>query len=194
MNDFLKLAEDLGWSYNVDDTPNERGEVCVELEKYSPQDQDFIVPIWFETDNECDFADRLEEYWRDFDPSEEAINWVGPDGHGTNGAPYDLQDIINDMVDCKEKLRELVVKYHNQAYPDKKFDNYDNGLTCSFDSYDATDDEMQAIYNILTSLENARTYASGLYNNPCRWELDEMLGRFKNIVRDKLESGFTNRA
>lgn len=193
MNDFLKLAEDLDWSYNVDDTPNERGEVCVELEKNSPQDQDFIVSIWFETDNECDFADKLEEYWRDFDPSEEAINWVGPDGHGTNGAPYDLQDIINDMVDCKEMLRELVVKYHNQAYQDKKFDNYDNGLTCSFDCYDATDDEMQAIRNILVSLENARTYASGLYNNPNRWELDEMLGRFKNIVRDKLESGFTNR-
>ena len=51
MNDFLKFAEDLDWSYNVDDTPNERGEVCVELEKYSPQDQDFIVSIWFETDN-----------------------------------------------------------------------------------------------------------------------------------------------
>ena len=193
MNDFLKLAEDLGWSYNVDDTPNERGEVCVELEKYSPQDQDFIVSIWFETDNECDFADKLEEYWRGFDPSEEAINWIGPDGHGINGAPYDLQDIINDMVDCKEMLRELVVKYHNQAYPSKKFDNYYNGLTCSFYCYDSTDDEMQAIRNILASLENARTYASGLYNNPNRWELDEMLGRFKNIVRDKLESGFTNR-
>ena len=52
MNDFLKLADDLGWSYNVSDTPNERGEVCVELEKYSPQDQDFIFYIWFETDNE----------------------------------------------------------------------------------------------------------------------------------------------
>lgn len=108
-------------------------------------------------------------------------------------ATYDLQDIINDMVDCKEMLRELVVKCHNQAYPRKKFDNYDNGLTCSFDCYDSTDDEMQAIRNILASLEDARTYASGLYNNPNRWELDEMLGRFKNIVRDKLESGFTNR-
>lgn len=97
------------------------------------------------------------------------------------------------MVDCKEMLRELVVKCHNQAYPRKKFDNYDNGLTCSFDCYDSTDDEMQAIRNILASLEDARTYASGLYNNPNRWELDEMLGRFKNIVRDKLESGFTNR-
>ena len=87
MNDFLKLADDLGWSYNVSDTPNERGEVCVELEKYSPQDQDFIFYIWFETDNECDFADKLEKYWRDFDPSEEAINWVGTDGNGTNAAP-----------------------------------------------------------------------------------------------------------
>ena len=193
MNDFLKLAEELDWSYNVDDTPNERGEVCVELEKYSPQDQDFIVSIWFETDNECDFADKLEEYWRGFEPSDEAINWIGPDGHGTNGAPYDLQDIINDMVDCKEMLRELVVKCHNQAYQSKKFYNYDNGLTCSFDCYDSTEDEMQAIRNILASLENARTYASGLYNNPKRWELDEMLGRFKNIVRDKLEIGFTNR-
>ena len=97
------------------------------------------------------------------------------------------------MVDCKEMLRELVVKFHNQAYPRKKFDNYNNGLTCSFDCYDSTDDEMQAICNIIASLENARTYASGLYKNPIRWELDEMLGRFKNIVRDKIESGFTNR-
>lgn len=193
MNDFLKLADDLGWSYNVSDTPNERGEVCVEFENYSPQDQDFIFYIWFEMDKECDFSDKLEEYWRGFDPSEEAIKWIGPDGHGTNGAPYDIQDIINDMVDCKEMLRELVVKFHNKAYPRKKFDNYNNGLTCRFDCYDSNDDEMQAIRNILASLENARTYASGLYNNPIRWELDEMIGRFKNIVRDKIESGFTNR-
>ena len=97
------------------------------------------------------------------------------------------------MVDCKEMLRELVVKFHNQAYPRKKFDNYNNGLTCRFDCYDSNDDEMQAIRNILTSFENARTYASSLYSNPIRWELDEMIGRFKNIVRDKIEIGFTNR-
>ena len=59
MNDFFKLAEDLGWSYNVDDTSNERGEVCVELEKYSPQDQDFIATIWFEKGNKSDFMDKF---------------------------------------------------------------------------------------------------------------------------------------
>ena len=183
----------MDWSYSVSESSN-NGETCVELQRSSPQDQDFIVTIWFETGNECDFADKLEEYWRDFNPSEEAMNWVGPDGHGTNGAPYDLQDVINDMVDCKEMLRELFIAFHNHAYPDHQFDNYKNGLTCGKEDYVATGYEMRDIDNILTSLENARTYASGLYNNSCRWEIDEMLARFKNQVRDKLEEGFTNRA
>ena len=94
MNDFLKLAEDLGWSYNVVDTPNERGEVCVELEKYSPQDQDFIATIWFENGNKSDFMDKLYQYYSDFDPDEEASKWIGEDGHGANGAPYKLSDIF----------------------------------------------------------------------------------------------------
>lgn len=105
MNDFLKLSEDLDWSYNVSDTHNERGEVCVELEKYSPQDQDFIATIWFENENEQDFIDKLRNYWEDYDPDEEAVAWVGDDGHGKNGAPYSLRDVLNDMEDCKSMLR-----------------------------------------------------------------------------------------
>lgn len=197
MNDFLKLAEELDWSYNVDDTPNERGEVCVVLEKYSPQGQDFMVSIWFETDNECDFADKLEEYWRDFDPSEEAINWIGPDGHGINGAPYDLQDIINDMVDCKEMLRDLVVKCHNKAYPGNKIGEYDKGLTLDDNEYHMTGDERRAVYGILSSIDNVLTFASSL---PCRcgydylrMEIEEMADRFKEQVRNKLEQSFLNR-
>lgn len=193
MNEFLEYAEEMDWRYSASEYPD-NGETCVELQRSSPQDQDFIVTIWFETGNECDFADKLEEYWRDFDPSEEAVNWVGPDGHGMNGAPYDLQDIINDMVDCKEMLRELVVAFHNHAYPDNKFENYKNGLTCSTEGYDLTADELRAVSDILTSLENARTYASSLYNRSCRWEIDEMIERFKNQVRDKLEQSLTNRA
>ena len=192
MNEFLKYAEEMNWSYCQSESPSE-GQTCVELETNSPQDQDFIVTIWFETDNESDFANKLEEYWRGFNPSEEAVNWIGHDGHGTNGAPHDLQDILNDMVDCKEMLRELVVAYHNHAFQDKKFENYRNGLTCNSDSYNLTDGELQAVSNILTSIENARTYSSYLHNNPVRWELDDMLERFKNEVRDKLESAFTNR-
>lgn len=111
MNDFLKLAENLGWSYNVDDTPNERGEVCVELEKYSPQGQDFIATIWFENGNKSDFMDKLYQYYSDFGPDEEASKWIGEDGHGVNGAPYKLSDILQDMEDCKDMLLDLWHEY-----------------------------------------------------------------------------------
>ena len=100
MNDFLKLAEDLGWSYNVSDTPNEWGEVCVELEKYSQQGQDFIATIWFENENEHNFIKELREYWQDYDPDEEACKWIGEDGHGKNGAHYSIRELLDDMEDC----------------------------------------------------------------------------------------------
>lgn len=145
MNDFLKLAEDLGWSYNVSDTPNERGEVCVELEKYSPQGQDFIATIWFQDENEHNFIKALREYWQDFDPDEEACKWIGEDGHGKNGAPYSIRDILDDMEDCKGMLRKLYVAFHNKAYPDNKIGNYSRGLTLDDNEYNMTDDERRAV-------------------------------------------------
>lgn len=197
MNDFLKLADDLGWSYNVSDTPNERGEVCVELEKYSPQDQDFIATIWFENENEQDFIDKLRNYWENYDPDEEAVSWVGNDGHGKNGAPYSIRDILNDMEDCKSMLRELYIEFYNNAYPDNKIGEYDKGLTFDDNEYNMTDDERRAVYCILSSIDNVRTFASSL---PClcgydflRMEIEEMADRFKEQVRNKLEQSFLNR-
>lgn len=107
MNDFLKIAEDLGWSYNVDDTPNERGEVCVELEKYSPQDQDFIATIWFENGNKSDFMDKLYQYYSDFDPDEEASKWIGEDGHGANGEDTAIPTITLHMMSYKRVVKRV---------------------------------------------------------------------------------------
>ena len=183
MNDFLKLAEDLGWNYNVSDTPNESGEVCVELEKYSPQDQDFI--------------DKLRNCWEYYDPDEEAVAWVGDDGHGKNGAPYSLRDVLYDMEDCKSMLRELYIAFYNKAYPDNKIGEYDKGLTLDDNEYHMTDDERRAVYGILSSIDNVRTFASSL---PCscgydylRIEIEEMADRLKEQVRNKLEQRFLNR-
>ncbi len=127
MNDFFKLAEDLGWSYNVDDTPDERGEVCVELEKYSTQGQDFIATIWFENGNKSDFMDKLYQYYSDFDPDEEASKWIGEDGHGANGAPYKLSDILQDMEDCKDMLLDLWHEYFYDEYPENRPNETDEG-------------------------------------------------------------------
>lgn len=197
MNDFLKLAEDLGWSYNVSDTPNERGEVCVELEKYSPQGQDFIATIWFEDENEHNFIKALREYWQDFDPDEEACKWIGEDGHGKNGAPYSIRDILDDMEDCKSMLRELYIAFYNKAYPDNKIGEYDKGLTLDDNEYNMTDDERRAVYGILSSIDDIRTFASSLPDrcgyNYLRMEIEEMADRFMEQVRNKLEQRFLSR-
>lgn len=197
MNDFLKLAEDLGWSYNVSDTPNERDEVCVELEKYSQQGQDFIATIWFEDENEHNFIKALREYWQDFDPDEEACKWIGEDGHGKNGAPYSIRDILDDMEDCKSMLRELYIAFYNKAYPDNKIGVYDKGLTLDDNEYNMTDDERRAVYGILSSIDNVRTFASSLPDrcgyDYLRMEIVEMADRFMEQVRNKLEQRFLSR-
>ncbi len=196
-NDFLELAETLGWSYNVSEPTNE-DDVYVELEKHSPQGQDFIATIWFEDGNECDFIDRLCEYWQDFDPDEEAVKWIGEDGHGVKGAPYSAREILNGMEDCKCMLRELFIAFHNRAFPDRKVGDYDCGLTLdNNEDYHLSADEQYAVYNILTDIENVHTSASYLPSS-CgydylRQEIEEMADRFKEQVRNKLEQSFLNR-
>ena len=37
----------------------------------------------------------------------EASLWIGSDGHGKNGAPYHIKDIVQEMEDYAEALEEL---------------------------------------------------------------------------------------
>ena len=42
-----------------------------------------------------------------FDPDYEASLWIGPDGHGANGAPYHIRDILDDMDAVQSAYNEL---------------------------------------------------------------------------------------
>ena len=66
--------------------------------KYSSEGQDFGFYI-DKKDTLDEFADKILYYYEAYDPSEEASLWLGPDGHGKNGAPYRMIDVYNDMVD-----------------------------------------------------------------------------------------------
>ena len=71
------------------------------------------------------FANALRELAENFDADEEASLWVGPDGHGTNGAPYRLRDILRefDLVKAEyEKLAEIatVVEADFRDFSDRR--------------------------------------------------------------------------
>lgn len=50
----------------------------------------------------------VNDYYEGYDPDEEAMLWVGSDGHGKNGAPYRLSDIIKDMEQAESMVSELL--------------------------------------------------------------------------------------
>lgn len=80
-------------------------ENCVGFQKYSSAGQDFNFSI--DTENNLYyFANNILAYYQDFDVSAEAMLWLGPDGHGRNGAPYDMQDVYKDMEECEAFIYE----------------------------------------------------------------------------------------
>ena len=98
-----ETAESLDWNVDIDDR-------YITFQWYSNAGQDFNVTINLDGINDiADMADAVYDYYESFDPDEEASYWIGDDGHGKNGAPYHLRDLLDDMEECKEKIYELYV-------------------------------------------------------------------------------------
>lgn len=94
----IAIAESNGWSVDVDG--NE-----YTFSQGSPAGQDFSFFITGESKEEL--LNEIKEYGKNFDCSEEASLWLDGSGHGTNGAPYDMKDLYEDMEACAEMVDEL---------------------------------------------------------------------------------------
>lgn len=101
IDEAIEIAEKLGWSVKVDET-------TMEFSKSSPCGQDFSFNV-----DLCSYGDMsdlyesINEYADDFDVDYETYLWIGSDGHGKNGAPYHIKDIVTDMEKVLESIEEL---------------------------------------------------------------------------------------
>lgn len=98
---YPKLKEKIEEEYNITEDDN-----VLEFQRYSSMGQDFI----FDVDTQDDiytFRESIYRVYSDFDVDEEAALWIGDDGHGKNGAPYRIRDIIADMEECEGFILEL---------------------------------------------------------------------------------------
>lgn len=103
-----EIAGNLGWHVEISDN-------VASFERYSSYGQDFIFSLDIaETSDE--FCDNLYSYYSEFDVSSEAYLWLDCDGHGKNGAPYDMLDVYNDMKECEEAIHELWAEIHNTDF------------------------------------------------------------------------------
>lgn len=77
-----------------------------DFRKYSSAGQDFGFYI-DKQDSLEEFGNAILNYYHGYDPSEEAYLWLDDSGHGKNGAPYEMIDVYNDMVECEGFIYEL---------------------------------------------------------------------------------------
>lgn len=89
----------------------------VTFSKYSSMGQDWSIDI--EIGNSLDeLLHNIYEAYQNYDPDFEASLWIGDDGHGKNGAPYYIEDIVDDMKECEGFIDDLfdIVNEYNQEH------------------------------------------------------------------------------
>lgn len=98
------VAVNLGWQVSTD---RHKNVVEFNFQRYTAKGQDFNVCIEMKDDNFDSFLHELEQYYEGFDPDYEAYLWIGNDGHGKNGAPCHIRDIVNDMEEAEKMIDNL---------------------------------------------------------------------------------------
>ena len=70
--------------------------------------QDFNIFATMRNYDIYTLIEDVDNFYEDYDPDAEAMLWVGSDGHGKNGAPYRLTDVVKDMEQCEQLAKNLL--------------------------------------------------------------------------------------
>ena len=96
----LDEIERLGYSIQQED------ENIYLISNLSPCGQDCNA-IFDTEDDAYLFVENIRSYANNFDVSYETYLWLDDEGHGKNGAPYDMKDVYEDMEWWQNELEEL---------------------------------------------------------------------------------------
>ena len=104
----ISIATNNGWSVNTNNFKNK----CVQFEfsQFTPAGQDFNFCATLRENDPQILVENIKEYYYDYDSDAEAYLWIGEDGHGKNGAPYYIKDIVDDMEAAKEMIYQLYIE------------------------------------------------------------------------------------
>lgn len=92
---YSEILERLGWSYTDD------GDGNIELEKYSPAGEDFIITVGAEH-----FVESVKEYAAHFDQDEHIEMWISARRSGTRDVPS-TRELVEDAAAIDAMLKEL---------------------------------------------------------------------------------------
>ena len=107
IDSITEIAEEDGWSVYVEEMEDRGDMIEFTFGKYTDVGQDFSFSVEMKDGDIDTVIEDIDNYYENYDPDEEALLWVGSDGHGKKGAPYHLTDIVKDMEQCETYIGEL---------------------------------------------------------------------------------------
>lgn len=103
----ISILEENDWSIS-----SYAGDGRVELEKYSPLGEDFIMCV-----DVANFPGSVREYAKDFDIDEHVSMWINARGK-VNGVPESVKDLVEDAYAIKKMIYELADALEGKENPD----------------------------------------------------------------------------
>ena len=76
--------------------------------QFTPAGQDFFFSATMQGRSLESLVDDMEEYYEGFDADAEAYLWLDSNGHGKNGAPYRMKDVLSDMEAAEGMVSKLL--------------------------------------------------------------------------------------
>ena len=117
-----EIAQSEGWQVDYSYTDEKETYIMFSFEKYSPAGRDFCFEVCVQNEDDeyslyYNVADAIDTYWEGFDVSYETYIWLDENGHGKNGAPYDMSDVYKDTESCEKMIGDLWRSFYDKDLP-----------------------------------------------------------------------------
>lgn len=101
-----RCAESLGW-YVQTSRDKERDITFFTFSQFTPKGQDFAFEVEMKGTDLSSLVQSMSNYYEGFDVDAEAYLWLDSNGHGKNGAPYRMRDVLDEMEAGKRMVEQL---------------------------------------------------------------------------------------
>ena len=102
----IDRAEKDGWTVNYE-VDEDTLTTNFDFSKYTPAGQDFSFSVDMIGASLSQLVTSIISYYNDFDVDEQTYIWLDEFGHGKNGAPYRMRDVLEDMEAAENMIWEL---------------------------------------------------------------------------------------
>ena len=139
----------------------------VELETYSPEGEDVIIPLIYDGTEE-DFIREFISYANNFDADEHAEMWVN--SRGKNGVPDNIRDLLEDAEWIKDTLMEIADELKELDEESEESDGYmdrEQFYQYILDNFNISGEAARLINNILHFVEENYTDENEQYKALC---------------------------